>query len=77
MKNLVDDIFDDIGAAITNSGEDIDIDVINTNKKTSNSIPFIPSCPLPVSQEGENYSVPDNENEEDIEWEKIDNEDNH
>lgn len=75
MKNLVDDRFDDIGAAITNSGEDIDIDVMNTNRKTSKSIPSTPSCPPPVSQEGENYNVPDDENEEDIEWEKTDNED--
>ena len=77
MKNIMDDRFDDIGAAITNSGEDIDIDVMNTNRKTSKSIPSTPSCPPPVSQEVENYNVPDDENEEDVEWGKTDNEDDH
>ena len=77
MKSLVDDCFDDIGAAITNSRKDIDIDVINTNRKISKFIPSTLSCPPPVSQEGENYNVPDDENEEDIEWEKTDNEDDH
>ncbi len=77
MKSLVDDCFDDIGAAITNSRKDIDIDVINTNRKISKFIPSTLSCPPPVSQEGENYNVPDDENEEDIEWEKTDNKDDH
>ena len=30
-ETLVDDRFNDIGAAITNSREDIDLDVMNTN----------------------------------------------
>ncbi len=50
---------------------------MNTNRKISKSIPSTLSCPPPVSQEGENYNVPDDENEEDIEWEKTDNEDDH
>ena len=33
IKLLVDNWFDDIGAAITNSGKDIDLDIINTNQK--------------------------------------------
>ena len=74
MKNLVGDRFDEIGAAITNSGEDIEIDVMNTNQKTSKSISSTPSCPLPppqpVSQEGENYDEADDKNEEDVEWGK-------
>ncbi len=69
--------FDDIGAAITNSGEDIDINVMNTNRKISKSILSTLSCPPPVSQEGENYNVPDDENKEDIKWKKTDNEDDH
>ncbi|MCJ1344479.1 hypothetical protein MMC31_002682 [Peltigera leucophlebia] len=77
IKNLVDNCFEDIGAVITNSGKDIDIDVMNTNRKTSNSIPSTPSFPPPIYQEGENYSVPDDENKEDIEWEKTDNKDDH
>ena len=71
MKNLVDDRFDDIGAAITNSGEDIDLDVMNTNRKTSKSAtPLLPSQP-PFDP---NLAA-DNENEDEIEWEKTDNED--
>ena len=50
---------------------------MNTNRKISKSIPSTLSCPLPVSQKGENYNVPDDENKEDIEWEKTDNEDDH
>ena len=71
IKYLVDDRFDDIGAAITNSGEDIDLDVMNTNRKTSNSAtPLLPSQPLL------NPSLDaDNENEEEIEWEKTHDED--
>ena len=41
MKLLVDNQFDDIGVAITNSGEDIDLDVMNTNRKV-----LKPSSPL-------------------------------
>lgn len=71
MKLLVDDRFDYIGAAITNSGEDIDLDVMNTNRKTSKSAtPLLPSQP-PFNP---NLAA-DNENEEEIEWEKTDDED--
>lgn len=38
MKKLVDDQFDNIGAVITNNGEDIVINIINTNKKIPKSI---------------------------------------
>ena len=70
MKLLVDDRFDDIGAAITNSGEAIDLDVMNTNRKTSKSAtPLLPSQP-PFDP---NLAA-DNENEEEIEWEKTDDE---
>ncbi len=75
MKNLVDDRFDDIGAAIINSGEDIDIDIMNTNRKTPESIP--PSTPprtVSGSHERENHNALELENEEDIEWEKTDDE---
>ena len=37
MKLLVNDRLDDIGAAITNNGEDINLDVMNTNQKNSKS----------------------------------------
>lgn len=67
MKNLVNNFFDNIKAVITNSREDIDIDIMNINKKTSKSILFIPSYPLPISQKGENYSVLENKNKKDIE----------
>ncbi len=67
MKNLVDNRFDNIGAAITNSGEDINIDIMNTNKKTPESIP--PSTPPRTtsgSYERENHNTLELENEEDI-----------
>lgn len=71
MKHLVDDRFDDIGAAITNSGEDIDLDAMNTNQKT-----FKSATPLPPSQSFPDPSQAiDDENEEKIEWEKTDDED--
>lgn len=75
MKNLVDDRFDDIEAAITNSGEDIDIDTMNTNRKTPESIPPSTSPRTTSgSYERENHNAPELQNEEDIEWEKTDNE---
>lgn len=67
--------FDDIGAAITNSRKIININIINTNRKIFKSIFFTPLYPPPVSQKRENYNIPDNKNEEDIMWEKTDNED--
>ena len=42
MKHLVDDRFDNIGAGITNSGQDIDLDVMNTNRKTPKPAILIP-----------------------------------
>ncbi len=75
MKNLVDDQFDDIEAAITNSEKDIDIDIMNTNRKTPKSIlPSTPPCTTSGSYERENHNAPELENEEDIEWEKTDDE---
>ena len=47
MKYLVNNQFDDISATITNSGEDIDLDVMNTNQKTSKLTTSIPSQPIP------------------------------
>lgn len=47
MKNFIDDQFDNIEAAITNNGDNIDIKIMNTNKKLSRfiplSIPFYPT----------------------------------
>lgn len=77
MKNLVDNWFDDIWAAITNCGKDMDINIINTNRKTSKPIFSTPSCLSLVFQERENYSIPNDKNKEDIKWEKIDNKDDH
>ena len=47
MKYLVDDQFDNMGVAITNNGEDIDLDVINTNQKISKPATFMPLQPTP------------------------------
>lgn len=38
MKYLVDDQFNNIDIVITNSGEDIDLDVININQKISKPV---------------------------------------
>lgn len=63
MKHLVYDQFDDISAAITNSGEDIDLDVMNTNRKTSK-----PATPLPSSQPfPDPNQAMDSENKKEIE----------
>lgn len=62
MKHLVNDRFDDIGAAITNSGEDIDLDVMNTNRKTFKLATPMPSQPTPDPSQ-----AIDNENKEEIE----------
>ena len=68
MKLLVDDLFDDIVAAITNDGEDINLDVMNTNQKTSKF-----AMPLLLLQLFFDPNLAaDNENEEEIEWEKTD-----
>lgn len=77
IKNLVDNCFDDIRVAITNCGKDMDIDIINTNRKTSKPISSTPSCLSLVSQERENYCALNDQNKEDIKWEKIDNKDDH
>ena len=42
MKHLFDDRFDDIGTAITNNGQDINLDVININRKI-----LKPTTPIP------------------------------
>lgn len=68
---LVDDQFDDIGAAITNSGEAINLDVMNTNRKTSKSATPL----LPLQPPFNPNLATDNKNEEEIEWEKTDDED--
>ena len=34
IKHSVDDQFNDIGTAITNSGQDIDLHIMHTNRKT-------------------------------------------
>lgn len=70
MKHLVDDRFDDIGAAITNIGEDIDLDVMNTNRKTSKSATSL----FPSQPPFDPNLAADNKDEEEIEWEKPDNE---
>lgn len=41
IKLLVDNQFDDIGAIIINSEEDIDLDVMNTNQKTLKSFALL------------------------------------
>lgn len=64
MKYLVDNKFNDIGAVITNSSKNIDLDIMNTNQKTpkheaipiSSSIQFFPNS----------NQILDNENEEEI-----------
>lgn len=67
IKNLVDDQFNNIGVAITNSEENIDINVMNTNKKSSKSIPpSTPPCLTSGFQEKENYNIPEDEDEENI-----------
>lgn len=56
---------------ITNSREDIDIDIMNTNRKIPKSIPlFIPPRTTSGSHEKENHNASELQNEEDIEWEK-------
>lgn len=49
MKYLVDDRFNDIGAAITNSGQDIDLVVMNTNRKILKPATPIPPSTQPIS----------------------------
>lgn len=71
MKLLVDDQFDDIGAAITKSGEDIDLDVMSTNRKPSKSTTLL----LPSQPPFDPNLAANNKNEEEIEWEKTDDED--
>lgn len=64
MKHLVDDQFDDIGAPITNSGQNIDLNVMNTNQKTPKPATSI----LPSIQSIFNPSqILDNKIEEEIE----------
>lgn len=77
MKNLVDNYFDDIGVSITHNGEDIDINIMNINRKTSKFILFIWFCPPSVSQKGENYNISNDKNKKDIKLEKTDNKDDH
>lgn len=67
MKNLLDNYFDDIRTTITNREKDININLININRKTSKSITFTLSCPSLVSQKGENYSILDDKNKDNIE----------
>lgn len=66
IRNFVNNYFNGIGAIITNSGENNNINIINTIRKTSKSISSILFCPPLVFQEGENYSIPDNKNEKNI-----------
>ena len=72
MKHLVDDRFDDIGAAITNNSQDIDLNIINTNQKTPKPATFISPSTQPISNLSQAL---DDENEEEIEWHKTDDED--
>ncbi len=73
MKNLVNNWFDNIEAVITNSEENIDIDIINMSKKTYESI-FSSTllCTTLGFHEKENHNIPKLENEVDIKWEKTD-----
>lgn len=64
MKYLVDDQFDNVGIVITNSGQDIDLDIINTNRKTSKPVTFIPPSIQPISDFSQ---ILDDETEERIE----------
>lgn len=76
MKILVDNRFNDIGAAITNSGKDIDLDIMNTNRKTSK--PSAPLLPLQLSSNTgnkDNNQQEDENNEDEVEWDKTDDED--
>ncbi len=76
MNNLSDDRFDDIGAAITNTGEDVDLDVMNTFRKTPKSATSsAPQRQLSSDLGSENENEPEAENDEGIEWEKTDDED--
>lgn len=58
--------FNNIGVTINKSGKDIDINIININRKIFKFVFFTPFCFPPVSQEGENYIISDNKNKEDI-----------
>lgn len=70
MKYLVNNQFDDISATITNSGEDIDLDVMNTNQKTSKLTTSIPSQPIPDPSQ-----AIDDKNKEEIGQKKTNDED--
>ncbi len=75
MKNLVDDRFDDIGAAMTNSGKNVDLDVMNSNRKTLKIAISSTQRQLPSYLGGENENDPEAENNKGIGWEKTDDED--
>ncbi len=74
-ENLVDDRFDDIGGAITNSSDEVDLDIMSANRKTSK--PSVLSLKLPSSNHGNKNPdpVPENRKDEGIEWKRTDNED--
>ena len=72
MKHLVDNRFDNIGAAITNSSQDINLDIINTNRKTPKPATSIPLSTQPVSDPSQTL---DDESEEEIELDKTDDKD--
>lgn len=73
----MENYFDNIEAAIINSRKDIDINIMNTNKKTSKSISFTLSYSPFISKKGENYHILDDKNKKDIKWEKTDNKDDY
>lgn len=70
MKHLVDDQLDDISVIITNSREDINLDVMNTNRKKSKS-----AIPIPLQSTSDPSQAINDKNKEEIEWKKTDNED--
>lgn len=56
MKLLVNDWFDDIGAIITNSGENIDLDMMNTNQNAFKPPALLLPSQLPSDSSIENSS---------------------
>lgn len=65
-------LIDDIDTVITNNGQDINLDIMNTNQKIPKPASLIPPSIQPIS---DLRQVLNNENEEKIEWDKTDNKD--
>ena len=72
MKNMVEDRFDDIGAAITNSGGEIEVDLMGKRKSATPNEAGNPQAPLPPDTgldgnlDGNSPPWPSNNEEDDI-----------